>query len=46
MTEFSLISAMHLPELDDRMLRLEGKVDDLKDLMMRILRQLESPKSS
>ncbi|KAG8737625.1 hypothetical protein FRC10_008027 [Ceratobasidium sp. 414] len=34
-------SSVRLPELEARMLRLEEKVDDLKDLMMRILHQLE-----
>ncbi|KAG9093131.1 hypothetical protein FRC06_011654 [Ceratobasidium sp. 370] len=34
-------TSIHLPELEKRMLRLEEKVDDLKELMTRILHHLE-----
>lgn len=35
--------APSLPELEERMSRLEDKVDDLRDLMMQILREVKQP---
>ncbi|KAF8603841.1 hypothetical protein BDV93DRAFT_522997 [Ceratobasidium sp. AG-I] len=33
-------AAMHSPALEERMVRLEEKVDDLRELMMQIIRQM------
>lgn len=37
-----VLAAVHSPALEERMTRLEEKVDGLRELMMRILRQMES----
>lgn len=40
--DLSTCIVAHSAALEERMARLEGKVDDLRELMMRILRQMES----